>query len=71
MQQGTIGRYETTPRQSILYLRDLERGQELRFGVLLRARFPVRAKAPRSVLYEYYNPANRRTAPPVPLAVKA
>jgi len=65
-----IERFEVTPRQLILYLRDLPPGQVVRLPVRLRARFPVRAKTPPSTVYEYYNPTNRRTTPPRPLEVR-
>ncbi|MCC2669615.1 MAG: hypothetical protein K0Q72_2086 [Armatimonadetes bacterium] len=65
-----IERYEVTPRQLILYLRDLPPGEELRLPVRLRARFPVRAQAPPSQVYEYYNPAQRSSTRPMPVAVR-
>jgi hypothetical protein len=64
-----VERYEVTPRQLILYLETLRPGQTLRLPVRLRARFPVRAVTPPSTVYEYYNPDNRRSAPPQSVAV--
>jgi uncharacterized protein YfaS (alpha-2-macroglobulin family) len=69
-QSGRIERYEVTPRQLILYLRDLAPGAELRLPVRLRARFPVRAKTPPATVYEYYNPAHRAVTAPVMMGVK-
>ncbi len=60
---GRIERYEVTPRQLILYLRDLPAGKTLTLPVRLRARFPVRAQTPPSSVYEYYNPTNRVVVP--------
>jgi hypothetical protein len=64
-----IDRFEVTPRQLILYLRDLAPGRQLRLPIRLRARFPVRAKTPPSTVYEYYNPTNRRVSPPARIEV--
>jgi hypothetical protein len=64
-----IERYDVTPRQLILYLETLRPGQALSLPVRLRARFPVRAVTPPSTVYEYYNPANRRSTPPQPVVV--
>lgn len=64
-------RYEVTPRQLILYLRDLPPGGEVQFPVRLRARFPVRAKAPPALVYEYYNPENRQSTGAVGVRVGA
>jgi hypothetical protein len=35
----------------------------------LRPKYPVKAKTPPSVAYEYYTPANRGSAQPVELTV--
>jgi A-macroglobulin complement component/A-macroglobulin receptor len=67
--RGVLERYEITPRQLILYLRDLPPGQTARLPVRLRARFPVRAKTPPSVVYEYYRPGNRQVSPPAQVRV--
>lgn len=68
---GRIERYEVTPRQLILYLRELQPEQEVRLQIRMRARFPVRAKTPPSALYEYYNPTNRSRTRPVVVGVRA
>ena len=66
-----IERYEITPRQLILYLRDLPPGAELRLPVRLRAKFPVRAVTPPSEVYEYYHPQNRSATPAGTVGVRA
>jgi hypothetical protein len=45
-------------------------GAVARFPYTLRPKYPIRAKAPATVAYEYYTPANRATAPPVELVVQ-
>jgi len=69
-QSRRIERFEVTPRQLILYLRDLAPGAEIRLPVRLRARFPVRAKTPPATVYEYYNPTHRGITAPVVMGVK-
>jgi hypothetical protein len=67
--QGKIARFELTPRQIIIYVAALERGQRLRFDVGFTARYPLRARAPSSSAYLYYDPAVRSATRPVPLVV--
>jgi hypothetical protein len=42
----------------------------LNFKYKLRAKFPIRAKTPQSVAYEYYTPSSRGVQEPVLLTVK-
>lgn len=55
-----IDRYEITPRQIVLYMRNIGVG-----GVTVRCRlkalYPVRATSPASHAYDYYNPESSRT----------
>lgn len=67
--RGVIERYSITGRQIILSFRELRSGEPVRFEVKLRAKFPVEAKTPRSVVYRYYEPEVRDEAPPVVLTV--
>jgi len=63
-------RYEPTGRQIIVYLEDLESGRLVEFGYRLRARFPLRAKVPRSIAYDYYTPDSRDVEAPVEMVVE-
>jgi len=65
----TVNRFSVTSRQVILYLSDLRPGETRTFAYTLRARFPLRAKAPAAVAWEYYTPANRAESRPVELTV--
>lgn len=67
--QGVIDKFSLTGRQIIVYLERVGAGQQLAFEYRLRARYPIRAKAPASVAYEYYNPDNRAQAKPVEMVV--
>jgi uncharacterized protein YfaS (alpha-2-macroglobulin family) len=54
--QGTIEKFTMTGRQITLYIQSLEPGQKLLFTYQLKAKFPVKAKTPKSRVYRYYNP---------------
>jgi hypothetical protein len=66
---GKIARYELTGRQVIIYVARLEPGQRLAFDVGFEARYPLRAQAPKSEAYLYYNPDVRSSTRPVALVV--
>ena len=68
-EQGLIDRYSLTGRQIILYIRAIESGVSLQFSYRLRAKFPIRAKTPASMVYQYYQPEVRGQAAPVVLTV--
>ncbi|MFP4344384.1 MAG: MG2 domain-containing protein [Anaerolineales bacterium] len=66
---GRVKRFETTGRQLLVYLADLEYGEPLTFGYQLRARFPVKAQIPASQAYDYYNPDVAGTQTPTIITV--
>ena len=51
-----LERFELTGRQIIIYLTNLSSKHGLEFSYRLRAKFPLRAQAPASNAYDYYNP---------------
>jgi hypothetical protein len=65
-----VNRFNITARQVILYLGDVKPGQALTFEYSLKPKYPVRAKTPGAVAYEYYTPANRGEAKPVEVVVE-
>jgi uncharacterized protein YfaS (alpha-2-macroglobulin family) len=67
--QGMIERFSITGRQVILYFREIHGGKPVSFSYQLRAKFPVKVKTPRSVVYQYYEPEVRDEAEPVELTV--
>ena len=67
---GKVKRFSMTDRQIIVYLQDVEPGKEYLFPYTLKARLPVKAKAPAAVAYEYYNPTERGASQPVDLEVR-
>jgi hypothetical protein len=67
---GRIERFERTDRQLIIYVRTLTHGTPLVLRYALRARMPLRAEAPPSRAYAYYNPSVSGVARPVMLVVQ-
>lgn len=52
----TISRFNLTGRQIIVYLDVVDHKKPVEFSYRLKAKFPVKAKTPKSTVYEYYNP---------------
>ena len=67
---GRVKKFSVTSRQVTLYLGDVNPGDVLTFDYSLRPRFPLKAKAPATVAYEYYTPASRSESRPVELVVE-
>ncbi len=70
VEQKKIDKYTLTARQITLYLGDVRPGDNLTFSYTLQPRYPLKAKSPPTVAYEYYTPANRAEARPVELTVR-
>ena len=51
-----LERFETTPRQIIIYLTHVSNGKPLEFSYRLQAKYPLRVQSPASTAYDYYNP---------------
>ena len=64
-----VMKYSVTARQVTLYLGDVKPGDVKTFDYTLKPKYPVKAKTPATVAYEYYTPANRAAAQPVELKV--
>jgi alpha-2-macroglobulin-like protein len=69
VESGRITKFELTGNQVILYLRELSNAAPLQFDYSLRAKYPLRVQAPRSAVYEYYQPTNRAESKAVVLRV--
>jgi hypothetical protein len=69
--EGLISRWEKTPRQIMLYFDSMPSRQDVTLSFRMRARFPVRAQAPRTEAYEYYTPTSRAVAAPTAVRVDA
>jgi hypothetical protein len=65
-----IEKFSMTARQVTLYLGDVKPGDVKVFEYLLKPKYPIKAKTPGTVAYEYYTPANRAAAAPVELTVE-
>jgi hypothetical protein len=65
-----VQKFSVTARQVTLYLGDVRPGSVQSFEYTLRPKYPIRAKAPSTVAWEYYTPAHRATSRPVELVVE-
>jgi len=70
VKNGVIQRFELTGRQIILYIENLRPSYPVQVTYRLRARFPLKAKAPSSMAYDYYSPDSSETEPPVDFVVE-
>jgi hypothetical protein len=64
-----VQKFSVTSRQVTLYLGDVKPGDVQTFEYSLKPKYPLKAKSPTTVVYEYYTPANRATTQPVELTV--
>jgi uncharacterized protein YfaS (alpha-2-macroglobulin family) len=67
---GTIGKYQITPRQVLVYLTAVESNASSKFSYRLRATMPVQATIPPATAYEYYDPAIRTVSASAQVNVK-
>ena len=65
-----VQKFSVSARQVTLYLGGVRPGSAQAFAYTLRPKYPVKAKAPAAVAYEYYTPANRAASRPVQLVVE-
>ena len=71
VEKKAMEKYSLTGRQIIVYLREVPADNPVVLQYRLMARFPIRAKAAKSVAYEYYDPGVRDEAPPQEILVRA
>jgi uncharacterized protein YfaS (alpha-2-macroglobulin family) len=69
VESEVIEKYSTTGRQIIVYLREAEYAKPIEIKYQLLAKYPLKAKTPKSAVYEYYNPEVRVEAEPNQLVV--
>jgi len=69
VEDEVIEKYSTTGRQIIVYLREVVHQKPIEIRYQLVAKYPLRAKTPKSAVYEYYNPDVRAEAKPVQLVI--
>ena len=55
--------------QIIVYLREVSQNEPVGISYQLLAKYPLKAKTPKSVAYEYYNPEVRTESEPIQLVV--
>ena len=71
VEKDVMEKYSLTSRQIIVYLREVPADQPIVLGYRLMARFPIKAKAAKSLVYEYYDPSVRDEAAPQEMLVTA
>ena len=71
VKKNVFQKYNMTARQAIIYIEELKGGQEVKFDYRMKAKFPIKARTPKSTAYRYYNPEVRSDSPPVAMLVKA
>jgi hypothetical protein len=70
IEEGRIARYAVTGRQIILYIEEIQPDAPVEVDYRLQARFPIKAKAPASTAYDYYNPSTTNVVAPVEFVVE-
>jgi len=70
LENKKIDKYSLTERQITVYLGTFQPGQVLEFSYQLRAKYPIKAKTPKSTAYEYYTPDHRDEVEPIEIEVK-
>jgi hypothetical protein len=65
-----ISKFTIAARQVILYLTELQPGQEVVVKYQIRAKYPIRARTPLSKAYPYYNPEKVATVAPTGVLVR-
>ncbi|MFW5840514.1 MAG: alpha-2-macroglobulin family protein, partial [Planctomycetota bacterium] len=71
VEMGQIEKFSITGRQIIVYLREVVENAPVKIKVDMLAKYPIKAKTPKSVTYEYYNPKVRSESAPIELTVKS
>ena len=69
VENGSIAKYQITPRSVIVYLRQLRPGNPLQLDYRLQANMPVKVKVAPAKVYEYYNPDKRGRSEEIQLLV--
>lgn len=70
VEQQVFARWESTQRQLVLYFTFVPEGEAIEFSYRLIARDPIRAEAPVSRIYSYYNPEVGSAAEPIEFEVQ-
>lgn len=70
IEKGVIQKFAASPRCVTVYFGGMEKGKQVEFSYELRAKYPIKAKTPKTTAYEYYTPENRDVAKPVEIEVR-
>lgn len=70
VENKVISKFTVAARQVILYLTELQPGQEVSVSYQVKAKYPLRAQTPLSKAYPYYNPEKVATVAPTGIIVR-
>ncbi len=70
VENKVISKFTVAARQVILYLTELQPGQEVQVSYQVKAKYPLRAQTPLSKAYPYYNPEKVATVAPTGIIVR-
>ena len=70
VETGTIDKYTVAARQIIVYMEQLDPGQDVTLTYQLKAKYPIRARTPKSSAYPYYNPEQASISAPQDVIVE-
>ncbi|MCX6380157.1 MAG: type II secretion system protein GspG [Armatimonadetes bacterium] len=70
VENKVISKFTVAARQVILYLMELQPGQEVQVSYQVKAKYPLRAQTPLSKAYPYYNPEKVATVAPTGIIVR-
>lgn len=62
-----IDKFSSAGKELVIYLNQMQPGEEIDFSFDLKAKYPLHVKSSGSKAYEYYAPTNKTTANPVEL----
>lgn len=65
-----IDKYSLTGRQITIYLGKVTKNTDYTFSYRLKAKYPIRAKASSSMVYEYYSPDKKGSSKPIEFYVQ-
>jgi len=67
---GLIQKFETTAKQILVYVANLDPGEELTLTYQLQAKYPLKVESPDSSASLYYDPSSKTSAPGEPIEVQ-
>ncbi|MFH1613405.1 MAG: MG2 domain-containing protein [bacterium] len=70
VQNKVFNKFNLTDRQIIIYIEELNNTKPIIFSYRLKAKYPIKAKTPKSKIYKYYEPEIENIVEPIEIEVK-